>query len=203
MANILKHQLVILSYEQALYNTHSFRIGKATDLATNGYSEAQIAMLGENGNKMPIKIYCVDRWRLHATHFHDPVTILHFYLARYSVHSFNSLDTLPVSTISAHFGPKITIYNIGYHTVFYAFIQDISRYAFYAPVVHVHLLLCDIIITPLTTHHIHAHRIVTSVCMCVHLYNMHCTQRTVIYEFMDNHYLNTKFGLMESMMKDA
>ena len=46
LVHIMKHQLASLAYDPALYNTHSFRIGRATDLATKGYSEAQIAIRG-------------------------------------------------------------------------------------------------------------------------------------------------------------
>ena len=46
LVHMLKYQLAKLSYQPELYNTHSFRIGRATDLAINGYSDAQIAMRG-------------------------------------------------------------------------------------------------------------------------------------------------------------
>lgn len=41
------HKLLTLSgYNSKLYNTHSFRIGKTTDLAKHGYSYSQIAQIG-------------------------------------------------------------------------------------------------------------------------------------------------------------
>ena len=45
------------------YNTHSFRIGKATDMANNGYTHAQIAMLG--------------RWKSNAFLKYIKPTIIH------------------------------------------------------------------------------------------------------------------------------
>ena len=46
LANELKFRLRMLGYEEAEYNTHSFRIGKATDMAKDGLSDRQIATAG-------------------------------------------------------------------------------------------------------------------------------------------------------------
>ena len=46
LVKVLKSQLTHLNYDATLYNTHSFRIGRASDMATEGYSENQIAMVG-------------------------------------------------------------------------------------------------------------------------------------------------------------
>ena len=46
VTTVLKSQLTHLNYDATLYNTHSFRIGRASDMATEGYSENQIAMVG-------------------------------------------------------------------------------------------------------------------------------------------------------------
>ena len=46
IAEVMKRHLNILGYPEEEYNTHSFRIGKTTDMAKEGYSHAQIAMAG-------------------------------------------------------------------------------------------------------------------------------------------------------------
>ena len=46
LVKVLNSQLTHLNYDATLYNTHSFRIGRASDMATEGYSENQIAMVG-------------------------------------------------------------------------------------------------------------------------------------------------------------
>ena len=46
LVKVLKSQLTHLNYDATLYNTHSFWIGRASDMATEGYSENQIAMVG-------------------------------------------------------------------------------------------------------------------------------------------------------------
>ena len=43
---MLKQQLSELHYNPDHYNSHSFRIGKATTMAEEGYSDIQIANLG-------------------------------------------------------------------------------------------------------------------------------------------------------------
>ncbi len=42
----LKFQLGELGLNQVLYNSHSFRIGKATDMHKKGFSDSQIASVG-------------------------------------------------------------------------------------------------------------------------------------------------------------
>ena len=42
---VLKSQLTHLNYNATLYNTHSFWIGRASNMAAEGYSENQIAMV--------------------------------------------------------------------------------------------------------------------------------------------------------------
>ena len=42
----LKRQLALLNHNETHYNTHSFRIGKATDMHTNGASNSQIETFG-------------------------------------------------------------------------------------------------------------------------------------------------------------
>ena len=42
----LKKQLARLQYDEQQYNTHSFRIGKATDMSKNGASDIQISTFG-------------------------------------------------------------------------------------------------------------------------------------------------------------
>lgn len=46
VTNTLRTLLRGLGYNPSHYNTHSFRIGKATDMAKDGFSHAQIALLG-------------------------------------------------------------------------------------------------------------------------------------------------------------
>lgn len=46
IVSTLKNQLQFLNYDATLYNTHSFRIGKTTDMAQKGFSELEIKMLG-------------------------------------------------------------------------------------------------------------------------------------------------------------
>ncbi len=46
LVNQLKSNLVSLGYNAAHYNSHCFRIGKATDMATAGASVSQISTLG-------------------------------------------------------------------------------------------------------------------------------------------------------------
>ena len=46
ISDVLDTLLVNIGLVSKDYNTHSFRIGKATDMAKQGYSHAQIAMLG-------------------------------------------------------------------------------------------------------------------------------------------------------------
>ena len=46
IAEVMKRHLGILGHPEEKYNTHSFRIGKTTDMAKEGYSHAQIAMAG-------------------------------------------------------------------------------------------------------------------------------------------------------------
>jgi site-specific recombinase XerD len=46
ISSVLRDLLTSLHIKASAYNTHSFRIGKATDMATQGYSHAQIALLG-------------------------------------------------------------------------------------------------------------------------------------------------------------
>ena len=42
----LRHFLALADLKADLYDTHSFRIGKATDIAREGYTDAQIALIG-------------------------------------------------------------------------------------------------------------------------------------------------------------
>ena len=46
LSDVLKEIITSLSMNPNHYNTHSFRIGKATDLAENNYTHTQIAMIG-------------------------------------------------------------------------------------------------------------------------------------------------------------
>ena len=46
IASQLKYTLSQLGFNPKFYNTHSFRIGKATDMAIKGHSTAQIALAG-------------------------------------------------------------------------------------------------------------------------------------------------------------
>ncbi len=46
IVNTLKHHLSTSNYNSDLYNSHSFRIGKATDMALEGRSEIEIKQLG-------------------------------------------------------------------------------------------------------------------------------------------------------------
>ena len=46
LAKLLHSLLKLINLNPAHYNTHSFRIGKATDMAKQGFSYSQIAMLG-------------------------------------------------------------------------------------------------------------------------------------------------------------
>lgn len=46
LANMLKKQIDLFNLDCNEYNTHSFRIGRATDMAKMGYSDIQIAMAG-------------------------------------------------------------------------------------------------------------------------------------------------------------
>ena len=63
LANVLHEILHSLNLKPSDYNTHSFRIGKATDMAKLGYSYAQIAMLG--------------RWKSNAFLKYIKPTIIH------------------------------------------------------------------------------------------------------------------------------
>lgn len=46
VAQSLKHYLALSGYNPKYFNTHSFRIGKTTDLAKQGYSHPNIALIG-------------------------------------------------------------------------------------------------------------------------------------------------------------
>ena len=46
LAQFLKSQIASLGFDPCHYNTHSFRIGKATDMYRAGYSDRQIAISG-------------------------------------------------------------------------------------------------------------------------------------------------------------
>lgn len=46
IAKLLKSHLQILNYDISMYNTHSFRIGLATDMCNSGFSELQIKQVG-------------------------------------------------------------------------------------------------------------------------------------------------------------
>ena len=46
LLRVLHDHLTLTGYQCNEYNTHSFRIGKTTDLANQGYSHTQIAMIG-------------------------------------------------------------------------------------------------------------------------------------------------------------
>jgi len=46
LASKLQHHLTMSGHNESNYNTHSFRIGKTTDLAKQGYSYAKIALIG-------------------------------------------------------------------------------------------------------------------------------------------------------------
>jgi hypothetical protein len=46
LASKLRDYLLEIGHTPTKYNTHSFRIGKATDMARAGYSHTQIAMVG-------------------------------------------------------------------------------------------------------------------------------------------------------------
>lgn len=46
IAEELKHHIGLIGQNPVEYNTHSFRIGKATDMAKNGFSITKIAMVG-------------------------------------------------------------------------------------------------------------------------------------------------------------
>jgi hypothetical protein len=63
IADTLQTLLKPISSTPKHFNTHSFRIGKATDMANKGYSYAQIAMLG--------------RWRSNAFLKYIKPTIIH------------------------------------------------------------------------------------------------------------------------------
>jgi len=59
----LHQHLTLSGHNKAHYNTHSFRIGKTTDLANKGYTHAQIALIG--------------RWHSNAyTKYIKPSTVL-------------------------------------------------------------------------------------------------------------------------------
>jgi len=44
--SVLHHHLTLIGHNKEHYNTHSFRIGKTTDLANQGYSHTNIALIG-------------------------------------------------------------------------------------------------------------------------------------------------------------
>ena len=46
LTSTLKQHLQVMGYDPRTYNTHSFRIGKTTDLASQGYSSLQISRIG-------------------------------------------------------------------------------------------------------------------------------------------------------------
>lgn len=46
IADMLDSHLKSIHYDSSKYNTHSFRIGKATDMSQNGFSELEIKQLG-------------------------------------------------------------------------------------------------------------------------------------------------------------
>ena len=62
ISNLLKRQLRLLNYNPNHYNTHSFRSGKATDMAMHGASDAQISTFGRwssNAYKKYIKPHII------------------------------------------------------------------------------------------------------------------------------------------------
>jgi site-specific recombinase XerD len=63
IADTLQKLMKTISHTPKHFNTHSFRIGKATDMANKGYSYAQISMLG--------------RWRSNAFLKYIKPTIIH------------------------------------------------------------------------------------------------------------------------------
>ena len=53
--DVLRKALTLISLDCCLYNTHSFHIGRATDLIKMGFSIEQVKLVGRWGSKAVFK----------------------------------------------------------------------------------------------------------------------------------------------------
>ena len=65
VSSTLRTTIGLLGYNPNQYNTHSFRIGKATDMAAQGYTPTQISLLGRWNSSAYLKY--IKPTRLHSS----------------------------------------------------------------------------------------------------------------------------------------